>query len=503
MAKKQSRKKVAGKSIKQKYNALVRKHCISIMKGIGYYLNSSVEEEVILELLLNIKNVYRKLSKSKYSCMIDESIFMNLLNTSEDVILLFYIQNINIEKEIEFLKNKMVNSLNQKGIHYDMLLYTEYMCKIIKRQFSDNDSVYKYNVETLAVGDLLLFFARYISSYIEPFKNYKMINYYKTDEKFIKISYSKEQIFNEHEIDYLRNCFINNKLELLDDCKLTHLELRLREQFNFVFEAYHKKDMAKEFKVEYSGVLSILKNYTFPLIHNEKYIIDKDLFSKFPKERLYAQSKSGTRFEFLNKNQDIVYIDLIEDTNYIYSTVCVKNNGGLILSNKYKSECELYKVALDLDLSNQYQEQNIEKEYLKIIFCLDKEDYINNIKYDNKSGHIKCLNYNMGNEGESSNFFNSLGILLWTCIYMIYYNPNLYKEEVKLFSRIHDKTTGQTRQIEYRVPYLRKLPYNNVASKTALERAKKANFIVPEGYTFVQEVDKKKEQPKKIIKILD
>lgn len=506
------KKKVkTNKSNKNKFVSIIRTLYIIELCSSGDFLHNNIEEEQCLNRILEFKNSYKNYIDTDYLLEPNNKIFIDIIDSCEELIMFYYIcSDFNTQKNrINYYKDKIVSEIKEMNIGYELLVNILHITNVAKKNVTKDDlkkithnssEIEMYNVAKYSnvIYSFINTFTEYVMSYVEPIKNYKIERLSFSNDNHIEIKYMHVPVLLQDDISRIKNLLLGKyDLDTPIAKKILNMSSNVEDSFVKAFNNFELSEIGT--KIEDIGEMNFLQidinEYELPLqeyLGNIDIDADLNLLSKFPRERLYAQSKFGTRFEFLEKKQNINYIDFKESKKFIYCIVNVLNNGSIKLSNG---------LLVDTDIED-YKEIIYNDNSINLEFIIDKRNLLLLKSIKDKILLTMCNNYTAKDDNKTLLFMMYINKLIWLCLYMIYYNPNLFKDKIKMYTCEKNKTTGYIKKYDYRVAHLRRLPSNCRASSEALVRAKESNFIVPDGYTYVQEFNRNNNYHKrKIIKI--
>ena len=271
-----------------------------------------------------------------------------------------------------------------------------------------------------------------------------------------------------------------------------------------IYSNYMSKDIHPEFFEETKGFIGLNKIYELPIVHDKEKMIPFDKLVNIPNGRKYAFSKAGVRFEFLNKEQNIDYIDMIETKDSISLNVYVINNGGFYITSKVYSGAEWMVNAPNKKLGrNDIRE--VDTKLIRIPFYIRKEDLSSANTYEDMMRAVSSVGYSLvPDDNVIVHFMVGVMTLILCCIYSAYYDLNIFKSSLRLYNKSESHKSGYNRTSGFRVAHLKRLPVGSKASEEAKQNAKKEGFdVIPDGYTFVRAsyATNPDNEVKKIIKI--
>lgn len=486
-------KKSQSTLLDNKYNQLVRKMSIRSFEVSITECFHRYESEFIEEVFSYMKNIYYNIDKKECEQYLDPMYFMELLNYIQEYFILAGTGRKHVYEENDFIRTQFVTKLKENNVKFELLIYTSKVGFLYENISLYPDEVdFMYADVAKLITDAIFLYSQYITTYTCKFKNSEILSFV-FDENHINIKYSSYPMLLKENID-----LVNSSLDKgsVNPEKETKYISKITTQIHIAYSNFITRDIDSDYYAEYQGHLHIDCKYQLPFYNENVFILNKKELLKIPNDRLYATHSSGIRFEFINKEHNIDFIDMKESEKHINFNVHIINRGGMSVS---LTNDELHEHYTSKKIS-------ITSNIIKIPYIIYKDNLYETTTLLEKQGTVQCLGfYPAGKENEFSlDFFIRMRNILLTCLYLAYYNPLLFKKEVTLHNRIIDKRTGYTRNSGFRIAHLKKLPTDYKASEEAVKNAKKEGFdSIPEGYTFVKasHLKSENEPDKKVIKL--
>ena len=350
-------------------------------------------------------------------------------------------------------------------------------------------------------------FALHCLTFITKLKNNKINAIEFQNDKFT-IEYTKETLFSKRELEF------SNDLKNIGSYDCAEMFLYLSMDINEALVNYRNKSntCVDGNKLNVYELFMLNENIIMPFFkEHDEFDFNFEGLSCLPDNRRYGIFSEGIRFDFKDKSEGINYVDMKETMEEIFFTVSLvnfkemyylskRNYIRLIRENAYRGETEYYGNIINFDKKhfNPIENYNIKfrvnKELLK-----EAKTFDSMVKLLN----IENVNINTTNKFSSKGVVN-LAVIVFTCMYISYYDLKLFADAFT-FKRIqNEKLKGTSKTDTYRVSHLRKLPSGFKRSEDAEVLARKAGFTnIPDGYTFVEEhiPFNDMQDKKKIIKI--
>lgn len=485
----------------EKLNLIMRRVHGRSLNILGEECLKNFTSNTIMEVINEMKNVFYEMDKREVSGFINDYYFMELLNYTEEMFMLMYSGKVNISQEMEFYRKKVVELHKKYNIRFEMYIYVNKIGVLFEnyKLYPSNKGSY-YSLVAKAITDLMFVFYQYASTYVLKIKNKKMKEFVKKGDN-IEIKYDNANLISPEILDSTYTA-IMNRLPV-GEKQMAAIE-SVNASLHKIYSNYMSKDIHPDFFEETKGFIGLNKIYELPIVHDKEKMISFDDLVNIPNGRKYAFSKAGVRFEFLNKEQNIDYIDMIETKDSISLNVYIINNGGFYITNKVYSGAEWMINASNKKLGRN-DIKDVDTKLIRIPFYIKKEDLSNATTYEDMIRAVNSVGYSpVPDDDIAIHFMMSLIILILCCIYSAYYDLNIFKSSLRLYNKSTSNKLGYNRTSGFRVAHLKRLPVGSRASEEAKQNAKKEGFdVIPDGYTFVRAsyATNSENEAKKIIKI--
>lgn len=469
----------------QKYNYLLKNMYIKLLANTFNRFFGNKELSNIIEYFDYIKDVYYDLSEMaevadyntnpQYITVIDyiQDMYISLLNYSE----LFETKDVLMKTKdsiIEFLKDEtsMLNTILSSCKISGIVLGS---CEeIIPKNITNYDSTLMRRIISFTN-----FMIQFSSFYIIKYKN---LYIKKLDIHMNKISivYDSKLLVDEKTIDSLIKLIakpILSDSEKLYYRKTTDIIDALAQPFtDFTNNADIYEFISSSQQVYIDNNLD-----NIPFKNTDKFQLTDDTLLDIVDNRKYIIPKCGVCIDILDKNYDIDRIEVKEDTYNIHMCLYLNNNGNLFNLEHTQSFNDNLQAIIDKQLRNGLiNNRPIESKTVKLYISINK--YLLN-----KQLFEAAYNFPIIDASNKALALDNLYITCYSCLYLLYCNPYIYKKVTRLYNLKKEHAKGYTKEAFYRVGFLRKLPKGYKMSTEARNNALQEGFInVPRGYTFVR-----------------
>lgn len=514
-----SKKNKNQKKSKVNENALMTK----LVKGILFHISSKrflnyteLQKTLFIEGCDCLLELYKLSFFSKDNNIENLLTITDLLNLTKDFSELSEFAR-KSTSNYEASKNRMMKLLNKycDNLIGDSFNFLEY-CKTIAsfRLMVDNLSAekltedinalpkfseIKLSVSLNQISDFIVDISNIIDSvscfifmdYIKP-KNY-LIRKFRIFKGELKIVYSSKKYIN----DALLSSYIENRnFKQLQSIFLKKFFSDEHCDFTLVASkvgtAY--KDYLK-WGEDVPDVMCIPKSFNFGIIslHADDNLDDSseisiesdisfDLVDNFISRKKYAMPKNGCCIEIQDENSDCYKAEVMDIGDSYKFNIFLRKS----IKNEYNEFIDKTTLYISKELVSYY---SANMKYLIESNFMIKEAFV-----------YHDLSPGLGGENNERNKLFVLGsnIFMILCLYFIFVDINNSNITISNINNGNSKLCKNTKNVEYKTAYIRRLPVGFNASSEAKKRALDADIVLEEGYTFVREFKSKDENMRKI-----
>lgn len=490
MAKKQSSKKKGKTNLDKEYILGLRK---SIEFNIKRLMNKNLKSYSFDEIHSSIQ-----LLKEGYNTIIDEPIleymsyvdFCTYIDYIGDLYLATDSGGNRFNTVLKGIKNRIVPKLQESDTKWEFFISLNRIGAKLE-VYSSRPDMNIIGITQITTA-IMLIFSIYITTYIIKMKN-KTISKFYDDNGHINIQYGPKELLTREEVDALIS------ISEFETPKLFSKAIqKVIAEVDIQSSNYSVADIAQEYlSLSSQSCLKIDKDLgEYPFTIDGSNLISIDDLKSLPNNRLYAIPSSGIRFEFLNKDKNIDYIEMKESKGKLVFCINLINNGGIYVGSDTET-------LLQIDPENcsiyEYKEKSLKIPFTLSIKHLESAWTLESIVFNSKFiATTPIVNTDIFKEELKKWMYTCL-----CCVYMAYYNPKMFENMIRLHNIDRTKKSGYSKQENYRVAHLRKLPIGYKISEEAIKEAAKNGFnYIPEGYTFVSASNLAKEpESKRVITI--
>lgn len=478
-----------------KVNLIIR---LNQGENTNIFINECIKSyplSLIKNIINQIKDVYYRMDKREVDGLVDESYFMVIFNYVEELFL-----TIDIDKNIDFVerstyyRKKIVEFHKDNDIKWELFIYINKVSVLLENpRLYENE---KYNTErdlkiVKAITDVLYCFYMYCFTYVEKVKN-KKFKCFRKEDSHVVLEY-ENRIFAEPELLQGTYYAMSNRIPVTE--KQYKCTASIIAEIDRIYANFVSQKINADYYKEVQGFLTHKGETKLPIVYDESKMLSEDLLNKIPFGRKYAFSSAGVRFNFLNKDDGVDYIDMVESKDSISLNVYLINDGNFYTTKRDVNgldwvESEEIKAAMDKSFKKPIAEKVTGKR-IKIPFYMQKDSIKETDTIYDKLAYLSPIGYVPDkSDSKSLELFTGLAKLVLCCIYCAYYDLNVFKGILNIGGRErknNENALPRHRASSFRVAHLRKLPVGRKASAESLANAKKEGFdYIEEGYTFVR-----------------
>lgn len=433
-----------------------------------------------IDLYLNLfKETYYKYYEDREDLLKDEYMLPSFMDYVSEGLFLYKNNKADSDKSFKYMKQRITKYTKDNNIGLQLPILISNITEIASK--SPIDFIYK-GVENIdkhffdLFGTLLNEIAIYCGITNVKIKNRHIICITNINGE-LAFKYDSYAWINDSDINSLKKFFIDGIITK-DTNKVGDVLLTNIYGFTTIFKSYSSNDDFADFVDNNKQFLLVKESLNkVPLMKEGEYVLDIDSMFDGINQRKYGLPKNGAIFKVVDNTLDVEEIILKEDSISIYVTICLKNSNNIYIDANPQRKDKSTKF-IDEEYLNKCAVYN--KPTLNIKYKIDK--YLLSKKAIREaftvcSGNVFFIN-------DSPMVGNTI-YLVYACIYLAFNNPYLFRDVLKPYAIDIKLKNGYTKAKSYHVAYIRKLPKNAKASNEALALAKKEDFIVPHGYTFV------------------
>ena len=464
---------------------------------------SGISVEIILDVINDIKDMFYDSPKDDIYDVVDETIFVNLVNLIEESIILYKVRNFSSIDSVKYIKSKLLVDMvsESKALGLTAAIINSY--HNIYGFYTTLDNSKEANIIVKAILRILYGSCLYTLCFAVKFKNKKFKELtYGSEEGLFEILYKKDEMLSTQNMISILNMFSPNHTLTLS---IREKAIEFSNNFSKVFYNFSIVDIPKEFEIQNTNTSNIIySNYlikdgfsNFPLKEHFESLLSMDNILSGIENKRFLIPPNGVMFKTIDKESDVHSLEILDRGRNLYIILRLRNKGNIKLVKEKDSSNANVQALLNAESNYIDYTEDIFESKFKVI-----KDWINETDYC----HCIGMSSNVPSKVNTISVINDIKHFILACIYMAYVNPLLCQDVIKPYNRQSSlcEKSDVKRGSFYKTAYIRKLPDGQKISKTAIEAAREEGIAnIPEGYTFVRasNIYLGNSAPKKVIKI--